>query len=792
MQRSFLFPWEGRAWRFFYAVDNMSPGKALSHREWTGDVRQVGFLILLLLLVGCVPGNDAELDMPPLADADYYWIASRIFDNETNGKLQYLAHWNNGEDFPSLGIGHFIWFPAGVDAPFDESFPTMLADVRRRADQCAPAPGWLAGPDVSDAPWADKASFDAADDDPRLVELRAWLARTAPQQAQYIVASFNARWNALQLEDGDKDELTRLLRRLLSTSQGLFAVVDYYNFKGLGSNPRERYAGEGWGLVQVLRDIVAPARAGDADLVTLFSEATANRLALRVVNAPPERNEGRWLEGWHRRVAAYKSVAPPLAGTPASAFRVKPYLQAVEAGDAVIAWYSHGPDAGSVRVVDGAGLTVEPAPVRRACELAYHLLEFGDLEEALPLPYRQEVTLTGLQAGATYRIEVSQDGEVAELRLRTPTAGQLHFVVYADSETEPESTGTKVWWPAPDGGERHYLVDQASGYAANLAAIVDKDPDFVAIAGDLVESGGEQRDWDEFWRHNATLAAAVPIVPAAGNHDYFGGPGEFGGFGPSGTTRALAKYHSYFGRPPFYVVDSGPVALLVLDLNNGLPERSDTDTNWYLDGTAPPWQADSEQRRWLEATLATAQREKAFTFVMFHVAPYTSGVHGKPPGTTAGRNFSSGLPLQALTPLFLEYGVDAIFSGHDEMYEHSAVAGYEQLSNGERAAHTVHFFTVGIGGDGLRGPDPLADNPARLFLAHDDAPETWNTDGDLQDGGKHYGHLDVRVSRGEDGRWRAVLNPVYLLPQMNAAGEVQSFALRSYDDRTVLESARVD
>jgi len=25
----------------------------------------------------------------------------------------------------------------------------------------------------------------------------------------------------------------------------------------------------------------------------------------------------------------------------------------------------------------------------------------------------------------------------------------------------------------------------------------------VAIAGDLVQSGGEQRDWDEFWAHNS-------------------------------------------------------------------------------------------------------------------------------------------------------------------------------------------------------------------------------------------------------------------------------------------------
>ena len=32
------------------------------------------------------------------------------------------------------------------------------------------------------------------------------------------------------------------------------------------------------------------------------------------------------------------------------------------------------------------------------------------------------------------------------------------------------------------------------GYGENLAVIAARRPDFIAIAGDLVESGGEQRD----------------------------------------------------------------------------------------------------------------------------------------------------------------------------------------------------------------------------------------------------------------------------------------------------------
>ncbi|MGB5345654.1 MAG: metallophosphoesterase, partial [Woeseia sp.] len=335
---------------------------------------------------------------------------------------------------------------------------------------------------------------------------------------------------------------------------------------------------------------------------------------------------------------------------------------------------------------------------------------------------------------------------------------------------------------------RRYLVDQTSGYAANLDIIMQSNADFIAIAGDLVESGGEQRDRDEFWRHNARIAASVPIVPAAGNHDYFGGPGDLGGYGGAASQRALAKYRSYFGREQYYVVEHGPVALIVIDANNGQPERSATDTNWYLDDTAPGWQEGSAQFSWLHAALAKAQQQKAFTFVMFHPAPYSSGIHGKPPGTADGQNFSSGQPLRALTPLFAQFGVDAVFTGHDEMYEHSAVRGIEMTPDGAQREHTVHFFTVGIGGDGLRGIEPGVSNPQSLFIAETDSPEIYSADGRLQDGGKHYGHLLVDVTEQEQGRWRARIEPVYAFPVMTADGELVRVERRVYDDVLELES----
>jgi hypothetical protein len=133
-----------------------------------------------------------------------------------------------------------------------------------------------------------------------------------------------------------------------------------------------------------------------------------------------------------------------------------------------------------------------------------------------------------------------------------------------------------------------------------------------------------------------------------------------------------------------------------------------------------------------------------------------------------------------LTDLFIEHGVDAVFSGHDEMYEHALIDG-------------IHFFDVGIGGDGLRGPYMGEDgryvhpseDPSQLFLAHLDSPEVWNGQ-QLVSGGKHYGHMEVNVFQESDGRWLAELSPVYVFPLIDAEGNITGWERRVYDDVTVV------
>jgi len=759
--------------------------------------------------------------LPSLSDASYDWIGSRIYQNEARGQADQLTHWNEGEDFPSLGIGHFIWFPPGVDAPFDEQFPGMVFFVRRKTPDSLQMPEWLQDLEPFEAPWNSKKQFDQAWSGPEMSELRDWLEETQQYQARFIVSTFEQRWRNLDLPVQQKQDFNGLLAQLVATPEGLFALVDYYNFKGLGNNPRERYQGQGWGLLQVLEAMSEPQEYEEncSDIVERFRDAAAGRLQLRVELSLPERNESRWLAGWLRRLEAYLVNKPAIGQLGRCGFRVTPYLQNPAKDAVTLSWLSNDTGAGRLKVWKSDTGVSDPAVVVEshgvlAEALAYHPYENCMNEDCagLPLPYLHRLRLTGLESGSLYRYEVRQGGRQAGGSFSTMADKDqaIRFIVYGDSETEPESTGKHAFWPSDEesGHLRTYLVDQSTGYAQNLKIIRSRKPGFVAIAGDLVESGGEQRDWDEFWKHNAELAATSFILPALGNHDYFAGPGILGNYKVENSENAVRKYQTYFDFPDngsdnethanrYYAIRYGPISLIVLDTNDGQPHRSDQDTNWKLrghndGGSAPDWHPGSEQHSWLKNELKRAQETSRFTFVMFHPAPYTVGVHGQVPGEAPGEDILSSVPLQALTPLFLSYGVDAVFSGHDEMYEHSVVPGLETLHDGTSRDHEIHFIDIGIGGDGLRGPLKTVLNPHQVFLAHTDAPEIYASDGVLRDGGKHYGHMEVNVGKNSDGQWQAQFDAVYVFPLLDSNRHVLGFERRLYDDSFTLTTNNLE
>ncbi len=233
-----------------------------------------------------------------LGPAELERIGHRIWKNECDGKVEELTSWNTGENFASLGIGHFIWYPAGVEGPFEESFPRLISFFRQNGVKL---PGWLL--EVKHCPWSDKRGFDRDHTGERQKELRSLLSRTVKEQTQFIIQRLDAAAPKFEKAAGKQGaHVTRNIALLKQSAAGNFAMIDYINFKGDGLNAKERYQGEGWGLLQVLL-LMKPADASSAPAA--FADAAKRVLTRRVQNSPKDRGEKRWLPGWHNRCDAY-------------------------------------------------------------------------------------------------------------------------------------------------------------------------------------------------------------------------------------------------------------------------------------------------------------------------------------------------------------------------------------------------------------------------------------------------------------------------------------------------------
>lgn len=379
----------------------------------------------------------------------------------------------------------------------------------------------------------------------------------------------------------------------------------------------------------------------------------------------------------------------------------------------------------------------------------------------------------------------------------------------------------------------NYFLTEEKGYTENLKIINSRDPDFIIMPGDLVQGAGYQPGWDEFFRQNAgvigTGLSSYAIIPALGNWEAYGGinggygTNEKGDFVP---VLGRKRFHAYFETPTedplqkhhqsYYRVDYGPVTILTLDSSNGTPDQtaSDFDGQPKLTGkqyTVPGTDTQenytqaqynaaggndlssfgpgSDQYIWLEENLKNASENGQLIFVQYHHIAFSSGEHGVPLNHELSIG-QVGTPMRVINPMLEEYGVVAVFAGHDEIFERSFV---DEDSDGKG----VMYYDVGVAGDGLRGEkrdwfgnpfNTLDYNQYRKWSADQSSIEEWNTSGAnpvLIDGGKHYGHLEVNLEKSVEGDQEYALvnfTPVYSFPVVDQNYNLQKVERRVYKD----------
>ncbi len=252
---------------------------------------------LLALWLALAASSAVHAGSLQISDAEAERIGHKIWRNECAGTRDGLTSWNKGEDFASLGIGHFIWYPSGQRGPFKESFPALRDYLAANGSKL---PAWLASAGV--CPWPDRAAFMADFRSKRMEELRSVLASTVGLQARFAALRLEAALPQMldAAPSRDREKIRRNFYRVANAPGGLYVLMDYVNFKGEGTSPSERYQGEGWGLLQVLAGM---SEAGSP--TAAFSKSADRVLTRRVELSPAARGEKRWLPGWRNRVATY-------------------------------------------------------------------------------------------------------------------------------------------------------------------------------------------------------------------------------------------------------------------------------------------------------------------------------------------------------------------------------------------------------------------------------------------------------------------------------------------------------
>ena len=261
---------------------------------------------LVISLASCAPGEPPAGGMGAqaqvgsnLSAAQKAAIGRKIWQNECGGTVNGLTTWNAGEEFPSMGIGHFIWYPAGFSGRFEESWPQFVAFAKRQGATPPPVAS------ERHSPWKSKAEFTRDFNGPGLTSLRKWLAANVGLQTDFIIARSRAALPKIlaAAPASERAKIQANYQKVATTPQGTYALIDYVNFKGEGIQMSERYNGQGWGLMQVLggmKEVPAgPAAASE------FAASAKRVLSRRIANSPPARGEKRWEEGWHNRCSTY-------------------------------------------------------------------------------------------------------------------------------------------------------------------------------------------------------------------------------------------------------------------------------------------------------------------------------------------------------------------------------------------------------------------------------------------------------------------------------------------------------
>ncbi len=227
-------------------------------------------------------------------------IGKQIWQNEASCREDFLTFWSEKESFPSLGIGHNIWFPEGHPNKYSQGFPLLCKYLKNHN---VTFPEWLEESLQTGAPWKSRTDF--YNDTARLKELRQLLVATIALQVQFMIDYLQYKLpEIIDTAPADqREKLTRHIDLMLASPLGTYILVDYLNFKGDGINPAEKSNGQYWGLLSVLQSM--PDNLTHENVTKAFAISAAKKLLQLIENSAPEYKRLCFFGGWMARLNTY-------------------------------------------------------------------------------------------------------------------------------------------------------------------------------------------------------------------------------------------------------------------------------------------------------------------------------------------------------------------------------------------------------------------------------------------------------------------------------------------------------
>lgn len=297
--------------------------------------------------------------------------------------------------------------------------------------------------------------------------------------------------------------------------------------------------------------------------------------------------------------------------------------------------------------------TADPSPNLEKGSNTFRATTQRVQEEGKEPVFYHSVTFSDLTPGTLYAYRVGgESGKWSawnQFRTADPTSDSFSFIYLGDVQNNIRSLGSRT-------------IRESYAQAPRSS--------FMLFAGDLVNDGHNDTQWEEWFDALGWIFSTMPIVPITGNHEY--------DLLYTGDTN---KILSRFWEPQFELPENGPenlkesayyldynnMRLIVLNSTIALRSKQELD----------------RQTQWLRRVLS--MNTQKWTIVSYHHSLFSArdGNHGDYPELRS-----------VWHPIFKKYQVDLVLQGHDHIYGRSHKKHYRYVSSNKTDAEPVYVVSV--------------------------------------------------------------------------------------------------